>query len=460
MDNMENEENIITASDIFRTIRKRIWIVAAVSIVCCILFFCFAQFWYNSNNQNYKATCFISFPGVYSGSTQSVYPDGSVFRAEDIISYSNLSYIKEQGGDLFASIDVEKMVQNDGISVSLNYANTTVQSSALSQSSNQTTAVQTDAEMTITVSASYFENADQAREFIRRVGNYPVLHAQELVATSSYDIYLQNYKSDQVTTYEQKIDSLISQHKYLLDMYDSLIDVKGAYYIVSFTTEDGKTSSGTLDSYRASCNTAFSEDEQQALIEELDVNGYVFDMDSYEQEAESRLNVLNGKIEDLEFRILEYNNMLLKLQSEGAPDNLITQISQLCGQLAQEKNLYALERDKIQSNLENPPSDEEISAFNAKLDSYAEILKEQTQIYKSVRTQYFEQESYFRMQNNKLSVTGGISPVLAIIGGLVIGFIAACVVVCIVDLNKQHKIKAVKSESEETSETEKSESQE
>ena len=286
------------------------------------------------------------------------------------------------------------------------------------------------------------------------------MHAQELVATSSYDIYLQNYKSDQVTTYEQKIDSLISQHKYLLDMYDSLIDVKGAYYIVSFTTEDGKTFSGTLDSYRASCNTAFSEDEQQALIEELGVNGYVFDMDSYEQEAESRLNVLNGKIEDLEFRILEYNNMLLKLQSEGAPDNLITQISQLCGQLAQEKNLYALERDKIQSNLENPPSDEEISAFNAKLDSYAEILKEQTQIYKSVRTQYFEQESYFRMQNNKLSVTGGISPVLAIIGGLVIGFIAACVVVCVVDLNKQHKIKAVKSESEETSETEKSESQE
>ena len=215
-----------------------------------------------------------------------------------------------------------------------------------------------------------------------------------------------------------------------------------------------------MDSYRASCNTAFREDEQQALIEELGVNGYVFDMDSYEQEAESRLNVLNGKIEDLEFRILEYNNMLLKLQSEGAPDNLITQISQLCGQLAQEKNLYALERDKIQSNLENPPSDEEMSAFNAKLDSYAEILKEQTQIYKSVRTQYFEQESYFRMQNNKLSVTGGISPVLAIIGGLVIGFIAACVVVCVVDLNKQHKIKAVKSESEETSETEKSESQE
>ena len=98
---MENEENVITMGDIFRAIKKRAWIVAAVSVACCLVFFCAVQFWYNNVNRDYKATCYISFPGVYSEKTQSVYPDGTVFRAEDIISYEALNDIKEQGGDLY-----------------------------------------------------------------------------------------------------------------------------------------------------------------------------------------------------------------------------------------------------------------------------------------------------------------------------------------------------------------------
>lgn len=456
---MENEENIITASDIFRTIRKRIWIVAAVSLACCIVFFCFAQFWYNSNNQDYRATCYISFPGVYSGSTQSVYPDGSVFRAEDIISYDTLCAVKEEDAELFSSLDIENMVRNDLISVSFSVTNAAVQSSQQSQNNTQTTATQADAELTITVSSACFANSEQAMEFIRRVAVYPVLHAQELVASSVYDMYLQNYASSQASN-ELKVNSLISQQKYLLDMYDALIATKGSYYIVSFASEDGTVSSGTLDSFRTRCKAVFNEDEQQALQEELDVNGYIFDSESFEEEAQNRLNVLESKIADLDFQISEYNTMISRLETEGATDSVVSQLTKVCVQLAQERNAYALEKEKIQSNLLDPPSAGEIAAFEAKLDGYYNLLEEQTQIYKSVRTQYFAQESYFRMQNNKLSVTGGISPVLAIIGGLVIGFIAACVIVCAVDLNKQHKKKAVKSESEENSEAEKSEPQE
>ena len=94
---MENEESIITIGDIFRMIRKRIWAVAAVTVAFGILFFCLVQFWYNGNHQNYQMSYYISFPGLTAGPSQSTYPDGTAFRAEDTISLEILSQIKEQG---------------------------------------------------------------------------------------------------------------------------------------------------------------------------------------------------------------------------------------------------------------------------------------------------------------------------------------------------------------------------
>lgn len=42
---------------------------------------------------------------------------------------------------------------------------------------------------------------------------------------------------------------------------------------------------------------------------------------------------------------------------------------------------------------------------------------------------------------SKMAVTGGVSPVVAVLGGLVVGFVVACVVVCIIDLPKLKKQK-------------------
>ena len=437
---MENEENVITMGDIFRAIKKRAWIVAAVSVACCLVFFCAVQFWYNNVNRDYKATCYISFPGVYSEKTQSVYPDGTVFRAEDIISYEALNDIKEQGGDLFASVDIEKMIQEDRISVSVEYsaAAATAQTAAQSQSASAASPTQADVKITINASSSCFQNADQAREFIQMIAEYPVLYAQALVETSAYDMYLQNYRGEDAS-YGLKVNSLVSQQKYLLDMYDALIQTKGTYYIVSFTSENGTSYSGTLDSFRSRCAAAFGEDEQQSLLEEMEVNGYMYDADSFQEEAEKRMKVLQTKIADLDFQISLYNTMISKLESEGGSESLISQLNKVCVQLVQERSLYATEQEKIQQNLENPPSEEEIAAFESKLNSYFAILEAQTQIYKNVRTQYFEQESYFRMQNNKLAVTGGISPVIAVIGGLIAGFILSSAVVCVVEFSKMKK---------------------
>lgn len=447
---MENEENVITMGDIFRAIKKRAWIVAAVSVACCLVFFCAVQFWYNNVNRDYKATCYISFPGVYAENTQSVYPDGTIFRAEDIISYETLSNIKEQGGDEFASIDIDKMLKEDQASVSVEYSSAITVQGTLAQSTSSQPATQADVKMTINVSSSCFQSAEQAQKFIGMIAEYPVTHAQTLVAASAYDMYLQNYRGEDAS-YELKVNSLVSQQKYLLDMYDALIQTKGTYYIVSFTSENGTSYSGTLDSFRSRCEAAFNQDEQQLLLEELDVSGYMYDADTFREEAENRLKVLDSKIADLEFQISEYGKLISKAESEGGSDSVVSQLLKLYTQLVQDQSTYKLERDKTQQILDNPPSEEEIAAFEAKLESYYTILQTQTQIYKNVRMQYFAQESYFRMQNNKLAVTGGISPVISLIGGLLIGFILSSAVVCIVDYSKIKRHASAAAEAEQPS---------
>lgn len=423
---MENEESIITIGDIFRMIRKRIWPVIAVTVAFGILFFCAVQFWYNNNHQNYQMSYYISFPGLTSGATQSTYPDGTAFRAEDTISLEVLNLVKEQGEGAFDSVDVEKMLEDDGISITQTNLNT----------SGTATDVQVDALMKITVGTEYFKDSKQAQDFLSLVAQYPVTHAQSLVSDASYDTYLNNFRDSQVVTYEQKINYLISQHDYLLNLYDELILTKGAYFTITYVGADGKTVSGTLDSYRSRCDAVFNEDTQKTVLDELSVKGYIYNLAAYIAEAPDNLEILEQRIKNLQIQIDQYQTILDELTSSGADSALTEDIRIKIVELYQEKVSCETEAAQIEENVKL--TEEENAArnksFDDKLNRYCSLLEEQTQIFKNVQMKFFEQQSYFRLQSKKLAVTGGVSSVVAGIGGLLIGFVCAGFIVCIIDL--------------------------
>ena len=423
---MENEEDIITIGDIFRMIRKRIWAVAAVTVAFGILFFCLVQFWYNGNHQNYQMSYYISFPGLTAGPSQSTYPDGTAFRAEDTISLEILSQIKEQGGGAFDSVDVEAMLENDDISITQTNLNT----------SAATADVQTDALMKLTVGTEYFKDSKQAQEFLSQIAQYPVTHAQTLVSEAAYDTYLNNFRNSQVTQYEQKINFLISQHEYLLNQYDALILTKGAYFTITYVGADGKTVSGTLDSYRSRCDAVFNEDKKKTVLDELSVKGYIYNLAAYIAEAPDNLEILEQRIKNLQIQIDQYQTILDELTSSGADSALTENIRIKIVELYQEKVSCETEAAQIEENVKL--TEEENAArnksFDDKLNRYCSLLEGQTQIFKNVQMKFFEQQSYFRLQSKKLAVTGGVSSVVAGIGGLLVGFVCAGVVVFIIDL--------------------------
>lgn len=440
---MENQQNVTTLGDIFHIIRKHIWIVIIVTLACALVFFCFVQFYYNNTRQNFIAKYYISFPGLKSGSAQSVYPDGTVFRIQDVVSYDVLDQIKQDADGKFDSVDILQLIEDDAITIT---------------QSDTTSAAQTEAgadvSVTLSVSASYFSDSKQAQDFIMALASYPVTHAQQLVANASYETYLDNYRDSDVNTYEEKIDFLVLQQKYLLDMYDSIIEAKGAYYTVSYQDENGNTVTGTLDSYRSRCDAVFNEKIQSSIWDELEAKSYIYDYDYYQSEATSRKEILQSKINNLEIQIESYNRIIQDLQGSGGNSDLISNIISKASQLAEEKTLCEVELKQIEDNLQL--SEEEVAernkAFDAKLDNYANQIRQQTQIFKKVRMEYFAQESYFSMQSNKLAITGGVSPVVAILGGMIVGFIAASIVVCIIDLSKLKKNKAVIASTQENTE--------
>lgn len=440
---MENQQNVTTLGDIFHIIRKHIWIVIIVTLACALVFFCFVQFYYNNTRQNFIAKYYISFPGLKSGSAQSVYPDGTVFRIQDVVSYDVLDQIKQDVDGKFDSVDILQLIEDDAITIT---------------QSDTTSAVQTEAgadvSVTLSVSASYFSDSKQAQDFIMALASYPVTHAQQLVANASYETYLDNYRDSDVNTYEEKIDFLVLQQKYLLDMYDSIIEAKGAYYTVSYQDENGNTITGTLDSYRSRCDAVFNEKIQSSIWDELEAKSYIYDYDYYQSEATSRKEILQSKINNLEIQIESYNRIIQDLQGSGGNSDLISNIISKASQLAEEKTLCEVELKQIEDNLQL--SEEEVAernkAFDAKLDNYANQIRQQTQIFKKVRMEYFAQESYFSMQSNKLAITGGVSPVVAILGGMIVGFIAASIVVCIIDLSKLKKNKAAIASTQENAE--------
>lgn len=162
---MENQQYMITAGDVFHVILKRIWIVVIITLACALALFCVVQFYYNSSRQSYVAKCYISFPGLKSENAQSLYPDGTVFRIKDLVSYDVLNEIKQDAGGKFNSVDVLAMTENGGI---------TITQSDLSSSQAESGA---DLAVTLTVSAAYFSDSKQAQNFIAAVASYPVMHA-------------------------------------------------------------------------------------------------------------------------------------------------------------------------------------------------------------------------------------------------------------------------------------------
>lgn len=403
MEEQKNEEGL-SLGEIFRVIFKKIWwvvgitlSVAAVTVLCIILLV-------NNLNSSYRMDYTLEFPGYEN----MRYPDGTSYRYQRVVSLEELERVKETD-EAFASINVEKMYQQNDISITVDTEN---KSSAFGY-------------YTLTVKSGYFANSDVATRFLVALASTPIAYINDVVQNADYGFYLQSCEN--ATTYEDKIIHLANQRKYLVNKYSELILTYGE----SYRYEDK-----TLSAYVGEVMQKFSEATEKMLSAELKANGYVFDKTAYTSEATIKIAANNIKIEENE-KVIDALEALPSV-SEAQAKRIVT-LTEENAVLAQENE--EIERILLKLDEESGAYKEGNTGFAARLEGYRTALSQLTAVYQSVCSFIYETESDIRFDQYTADTMGTINPIVSVGLGVVLGFVVACVAVGIKELPKYAKQK-------------------
>lgn len=408
------EENGLSFKDILKVIFKRIWWVLGATAACLLIVVLIAQLWYNKREQYFS----VSYEIVYPDSASGKYPDGSDLLAADAISLVTLTAIKDgaysaDNKDEFKNINVEKMLDEDEISISEEVA--------------QTAGGGIKRTYTLTVSAKYFSNDAQAVAFIRTVAAYPVKRVNSIIDTKEYGLYFSVYEA--AKSYDAKIEALVSQKNYLESEYTKL-----------------KNYGSTVEVNLASLHNIFTTEQRQALADSITANNYVFDTDGYKANAETRTVALDKQFAD-NVKIIEAEE---SKRGDSNPNDVNTNpYDQIIAELTRKNAELANEKQTITDTLtaigkytqEGTDEYKAKQAFDAQLEKYSTDLSTATAALKTVSKSIYGDNSRVIFASNKVKRQGGLGTVVSALLGAVVGLLVSAVVVCIIDLPKYKKQK-------------------
>lgn len=156
------------------------------------------HFGYNTLKGKYSSTFSYSSADL----ANDKYADGSDFFYKNLISYSNLSAIKDSD-EKYASINIDNILDKNGISISAS----------------------DEGEKTYTISLGYKYIKDQklAKSFIEAIAESALKKDAAIVNEGSYDASLKSF--DNAKTFEEKVTFLNAQATYLTNEYKKLSNI-------------------------------------------------------------------------------------------------------------------------------------------------------------------------------------------------------------------------------------------
>ncbi|MDE5545993.1 MAG: hypothetical protein K2I88_00860 [Anaeroplasmataceae bacterium] len=409
---MEEKEEGLSLGEIFHVLFIKKWLLLAVTLVITLFGVIFVQFLYNPGKVEYQATFQVKFPDAFKVENDSTrhYPDGTEFLYQELISLDNLK--KAQAKDeSFASINVEKMKRNNGISIQEYEA--TINNEP----------VKTEI-YSIFILKKYFSSSEQAADFFEALIDIPVETILEKSKLIDYDRYLKQF--DSLSDYASQMEILINQKELIIKNYDRLISTYSNAHTIILNDGSIKpisTAQSDIESY-------FTRYDLEAMKNEVELNGYVY------PNSEFLINVRNN-LADLE-RQLERNNLKL--------DNLQKQIKDISSDEGQTIIIQGLiseiskiteENAEIESTIKdynkylNASSEagyaEKLASFESRMKAHYEKLQEFTDIYAAFNNEIYETNTKVLVSAGSIIVEdGGINILIALAASLVIGFVLGC----------------------------------
>lgn len=408
------EENGLSLGEIVKIIFKRIWWVLGAMAACVLVFVLVVELWYNKTKEYYSVSYEIVYPDMNSGK----YPDGNTFLISDSVSESTLESLVGSDDEL-KDIDVAHMVQKDRISVA--------------ESSTQSVGGEVKRIYTLTVYADYFENDKQAAKFLRAVASYPINRVNSTVGGKDYRPYVNVY--DSAKTYEERINALLAQKKYLQDEYEKLISCDQS-----------------AQSKLAALDNVFTSAQQQVLEDTIVAKYYVLNPENYEKTVAIRKEALEKQIADnnaVIAAIKEERKGAVNTPGDGQDiivnpyDTEIAKLTVLNAELRNECNRLDETCKKIDEYTdEKNAANADWISFNELFDSYRNQLIAATDELKEESVRIYMDNSEVIFSSNSIKLSGGMGTIVTAVLGLLVGLILSSVIICIVDIPKYKKKKA------------------
>lgn len=416
------EREGLSFREIFRIIKKRVWAVLGAAAAGALIVVLVLAFAFNPAARSYS----MQFTLVFPTRGEALYPDGSPFFYQDYASVDFLTAAKNADESL-SRIDVSTLSGEDDITV--------------------TEAARTDntpaGQYTYTIHAksSYFSSARQAETFIRALANVPVLRMKAAAAEVSFCLEEEVFKA---APFEERLLLLEDVKETLLAQYDAWIESYSETYRVTLAGQ----APGRLKDFRASVIALYGESVQRELENELDFGGY-YSGNLAAYTAQLRLEYAQNEAEIVRLKEALSSTRSYARANVAAetqlPDIVVTlpedtkyDLSERLAELITRNNRID-HWINVSGTVQNPTLTEEnvanyalrLKAEYDKLAVAAETLtKVTTAIYNGMSVRFAEQT---------VTTEGGISLAIGGIGGLVLGFAIAAVVVCSIELSKKGK---------------------
>lgn len=376
---MENDlEEGFTLSELWAAVKKRIWLILMIAAAVAIAAILVLSFLINPRMERYK----VKFTLSYIGSTNGKYPDGTPFYVRDFISPEYLERAKSSDAS-FAQIDLDKILQEDGIEVEY---------------------VAGQGCYVLSIKSSYFESEKQATKFLRAVAGVPAEIVKEKGSLGWQTIDEAVYEN---ASFGDKLSLLSAQRDSLLWIYDGWINALNENYTVG-----GKT----LKVHRTETAVIFGDSLKDTLWWELNKYGY-------------------KSLEELPRRLTELQ--VEKSLNESKLENLNALLERMLGQqemATSAESVSGMIADLIVRNLEIDNeiewlNESNIIAFGVRLDAEYKKLVAAGETLSGIAKELYENETRLFFYTSSAEVEGGFSLILVGVGTFVAAFLIAGAVV-------------------------------
>lgn len=399
---IENEGSGITLGYIFRTIFSQKWL-ALILVAVITLAGTLGLYFMGKRGVTYSVSFVMQLPkSGDASSTSYTYPDGESFYYTDIISSENIKEVAKRDG--FGSIDVDKMIKNNAISITRN----------IDKLDETSTEGVYDLNYTVKVKASYFANEDEAREFIEAITGFP----REYIANMNinYDQSLTTSKS--AITYEEQLDLLRNQTVYIQSKYSELISTYGSEFVVG----DGRT----LAQCKNEVDAYLTKDLFTSLINRAKESKFIKSGTEERLKYESDLYATRLQLQEAEGTL----EGLIKIQSSAGSViyDKITELNREIARLKIQEEILVEYMKSYDDETKIAPADfeEEIANVEASVAKFTEDINPvASYVYGKVTKVNY-------LSTKVVEVEGGRGIAKSLIISLVAGLVAAAVIAYIV----------------------------